>query len=104
MASRSWIRKLFASRTPRTLRKAPARCRPSLEALEDRALLSVNFAPAVNYDVGSIPTSVAVGDFNGDGNQDLAAASSDSDSVSVLLGNGDGTFASAVPYSVGNLP
>src|SRR5262245_4172433 len=36
MAVRSWIRKLFSSRTPRTLRKAPARCQPSLEALEDR--------------------------------------------------------------------
>ena len=27
MAIRSWLRKLFASRTPRTLRKAPARSR-----------------------------------------------------------------------------
>jgi hypothetical protein len=35
MASRSWVRKLFA-RTPRTVWKAPARCRPRLEALEDR--------------------------------------------------------------------
>jgi hypothetical protein len=40
MITRSWIRNLFA-RTPRTGRKAPARCRPRLEALEDR------LAPAV---------------------------------------------------------
>jgi sugar lactone lactonase YvrE len=40
MITRSWIRNLFA-RTPRTARKAPARCRPRLEFLEDR------LAPAV---------------------------------------------------------
>jgi hypothetical protein len=44
MTIRSWTRKLFA-RTPRTARKAPDRCRPRLEALEDRlapAILTVN--------------------------------------------------------------
>src|SRR5262245_23782272 len=44
MTLRSWIRQLFAHR-PRTVRKAPARCRPTLEALEDRlvpATLIVN--------------------------------------------------------------
>ena len=35
---------------------------------------------------------VAVGDFNGDGKPDLAVANQDSNSVSVLLGNGDGDF------------
>ena len=39
MTSRSWIGKLFA-RTPRPTRKAPARCRPAVEALEDRTLLN----------------------------------------------------------------
>ena len=42
--------------------------------------------------VGSEPTAVAVGDFNGDGNQDLAVANYGSQSISVLLGNGNGTF------------
>ena len=44
MTTRTWIRKLFA-RTPRTVRKAPARCRPAVEVLEDRlapAVLTVN--------------------------------------------------------------
>ena len=42
--------------------------------------------------VGKAPRSVAVGDFDNDGNLDLATANYDSNSVSILLGNGDGTF------------
>jgi hypothetical protein len=37
MTPRSWIRTLFARPVTRPVRKAPARCRPALEALEDRA-------------------------------------------------------------------
>ena len=50
------------------------------------------FQPAVNYDVGSAPRSIAVADFNGDGRLDLAVANFLGASVSVLLGKGDGTF------------
>ena len=51
-----------------------------------------------------VSLSVAVGDFNGDGKADLAVANSCSDNVSVLLGNGDGTFQAAVNYAVGSEP
>jgi len=54
----------------------------------------------VNFDVGPGPLSLAVGDFNGDGKLDLAVANDDG-TVSVLLGNGNGTFQSAVTYSIG---
>ncbi len=54
--------------------------------------------------VGSRPVSVAVGDFNGDGKADLAVANYGSGTLTVLLGNGDGTFAAAAgsPITVGN--
>ena len=45
MTVRSWIRKMFDSPSPRTIRKAPARIRLSLEALEDRVVPAVSFNP-----------------------------------------------------------
>jgi len=56
MTVRSWIRSLFA-RPPCTIRKAPARFRPAVEALEDRTL------PAANFSAGTLPSSAAVRDF-----------------------------------------
>src|SRR5260370_15781588 len=50
---------------------------------------------------GADPASVAVGDFNGDGKLDLAAANYNSKSVAVLLGNGDGTFQAPLSFAVG---
>ncbi|MGE5306193.1 MAG: FG-GAP-like repeat-containing protein, partial [Alphaproteobacteria bacterium] len=56
---------------------------------------------ATNFSVGTIPYSVTVGDFNGDGKLDLAVANSGSNNVSVLLGHGDGTFGPATNFSAG---
>jgi len=47
---------------------------------------------ATNYTVGSMPEGVTVGDFNHDGKLDLAVANYGSASLSILTGNGDGTF------------
>lgn len=52
------------------------------------------FQTHVDYPTGTSPTSVAVGDFNGDGKLDLAVTNQDDNTVSILLGNGDGTFKS----------
>lgn len=53
------------------------------------------------FGVGFSPSSVAVGDFNGDSLQDLAVANSSSGDVSILLGNGDGTFLAAQNFGAG---
>ena len=50
------------------------------------------FPRASEVDVGAIPLDVAVADLNGDGALDLAAACFGPDTVSVLLGDGDGGF------------
>src|SRR5207244_11745588 len=55
----------------------------------------------VGYHVGKSPGSIAITDFNGDGKADLAVGNSGSSNVSVLLGNGIGTFAAAVNYASG---
>jgi hypothetical protein len=58
------------------------------------------FGPAVSYDSGgTIASSVAAADLNGDAKPDLVVLNSDS--VTVLLGDGDGTFQSPVRYSSG---
>ena len=49
------------------------------------------------------PQSVAIGDLNGDGKPDLAVAIYNSNVVSVLLGNGDGTFAPRTDFATGSL-
>jgi len=66
--------------------------------------LPAQFQPHVDYAVGTNPFSVAVGDFNGDGKLDLAVTNSADNTVSVLLGNGDGTFQAHVDYATGNRP
>jgi hypothetical protein len=50
------------------------------------------FTKGASYAVGAYPQGVVVADFNGDGNLDLAFASSSTTGVTILLGKGDGTF------------
>src|SRR4051794_9216663 len=66
-----------------------------------------------SYRVGKAPFFTAVGDFNNDGNRDLAVANqgpfdpegkTGNDTVSILLGRGDGSFRTRVNYAVGNGP
>jgi hypothetical protein len=51
------------------------------------------------------PSSVAVGDFNGDGKPDIAATAYYDGTVNVLLnkGDGSGTFLAAQPYAAGGI-
>jgi glucose/arabinose dehydrogenase len=65
---------------------------------------SALLGPLTSYATGTNSHSVANADLNGDGKLDLAVANAGSDSVSVLFGNGDGTFQPATNYGVGNEP
>ena len=65
------------------------------------ALPENGFLSVAGYSAGSRPSQVVVGDFNGDGKADLAVANQNGNNVSVLLGNGDGTFQAAVNYNTG---
>ena len=68
------------------------------------------FQPHVDY--AAVPAAaatkdvagVALGDFNRDGKLDLAVANPSNNTVSVLIGNGDGTFQAPVSYATGNHP
>ena len=64
----------------------------------------VAFLPATNFAVGSNPPSVAVGDFNGDGKPDLAVANQTSNTVSIRLGTGTGSFGAATNFTAGTNP
>lgn len=63
----------------------------------------------IGLGTGTQPYDIVAADFNGDSRVDLATANEDSDNLSILLGNGNGTFAAATnvalaaganPYSV----
>lgn len=67
------------------------------------------FNAPVPYPADELPASVAIGDFNNDGILDLVVANAFSNDISVLFGNGDGTFLQPplllpTDYTVGSLP
>jgi len=55
-------------------------------------IVAVDFSAPKIYSTGSNPRGLVVADFNGDGKPDVAVINEGSGSVSILLGNGDGTF------------
>ena len=66
------------------------------------------FQGQVSYNVGGFPQAVAIGDFNGDGKPDLVVTATGAppnpNALSVLLGNGDGTFQTPAKYATGGFP
>ena len=72
------------------------------------AVAGISFAPPSGspYAAGTMPAAVAVGDFNGDGKADMAITNYGGNNVTVLLGNGAGSFTPATgsPFAVGTNP
>jgi hypothetical protein len=56
------------------------------------------------FEVGSTPGAVATADLNSDGKLDLVSTAGADSAVSVLLGNGDGTFRPSVQYLTATSP
>jgi hypothetical protein len=79
---------------PRNIRRAGMRAANS-------ASNAIFLAAPIYGSGGEDADSVAVADVNGDGKLDLVVANDGSNNVSVLLGNGDGTFRMAVSYGSG---
>lgn len=58
---------------------------------------SLSFAPPTSFSSGGVkPGSIALADFNGDGNLDIVVSNFTSNTVAVFLNNGDGTFGEPV--------
>ena len=56
------------------------------------------FEARIDYDAGSNPWTVFACDIDGDGDNDLAVANYDSNSVSILRNNGDGTYQNRLTF------
>jgi Bacterial type II and III secretion system protein/FG-GAP-like repeat len=61
-------------------------------------------SPLIQLPGGYKPAGLATGSFTNSGHIDLAVADEGNDSVSVFLGNGDGTFQTRTDYATGNGP
>lgn len=65
---------------------------------------TIGFLSASTVAAGNGPSGIAFGDFNNDGKPDLAITNTTDNTVTILLGNGDGTFTAAATVSTGNAP
>jgi hypothetical protein len=78
----------------------------SIQAGEMLLTKAGTFAAKADYTTGvnTNPEGIASGDLNGDGKPDLAVPNFMTNTVSVFLNNGNGTFAAKVDYATGTNP
>jgi hypothetical protein len=62
-----------------------------------------NYSSA-SYATGNVPSGVAIGDFDGDGKQDLAVTNVNAATLGIFLGTGTGGFQGQVTYPTGRSP
>ncbi len=82
--------------------------KPDLIAVTGEGAVSVflndgigQFPNRVNYEVGGSPRAAVAADLDGDGKEDVAVGNQFDNTVSILLGNGDGTLQPAISYPGG---
>jgi hypothetical protein len=75
----------------------------TLGLLSSTAAAQTYFYNRTDFPTGNYPVGVALGDFNGDGRLDLAVTNFSDNTVSILLGKPDGTFAAKtdIPVTAG---
>jgi hypothetical protein len=61
---------------------------------------SFSFGPGATYAAGGGAITAAQGDFNGDGNLDIAVGNAASNNISIFLGKGDGTFTAGTTVAI----
>jgi hypothetical protein len=67
--------------------------------LSGQTSFTITDIPAAGY-----PYSISTGDFNNDGKPDLAIGTTNPPSLTIFLGNGDGTFNAGATYDIGIWP
>jgi FG-GAP-like repeat len=65
---------------------------------------TANFSATTDFAAGDGPQAIAVGNFNGDPDPDLAVTNENSDNVSILLGGAGGSFGAPTNFIVGDTP
>ncbi|MBI1824137.1 MAG: VCBS repeat-containing protein, partial [Nitrospirae bacterium] len=65
-------------------------------------LTDANHNSIPSIPVGNNPSSISIGEFNGDGRIDLAVVNQGDSTLLPLFGNGDGTFTAATPLLLGD--
>jgi hypothetical protein len=74
---------------------------PASTCASGQAAVAALLDAAPVFPAGVEPNAMAVGDLDGDGAQDVVTASRHADELSVVLGNGDGTFQPPVVLQAG---
>src|SRR5205823_1700188 len=78
---------------------------PAPSVMAPRVLCEpISFGTPTNYATGRTPRGAATADFNRDGHHDMVVTNYSGNSMSILIGNADGTFRPSVTYGVGTHP